>query len=143
MKTQSFGLVLVLGAVAISLSVAAASAQEYKGTFKLDQQVRWGEAILPAGDYTLVLASAERGSIATIYGEHQSIMIMANAAEENASTKGSSLLLVSDRGIPSVRTLHLAEAKMNLYYPVGKPAMELEPHNQQHALQVPVAVSGK
>jgi hypothetical protein len=143
MKRQSFGMALVLGSVAVCLSGVRANAQEYKGSFRLDEPVRWGEAVLPAGNYTLVLNSAERGSIAVIRGEHKSIMVMANAAEEDASTKASSLLLVGDSSTPSVRALHLAEAKMSLFYPVGKRELELEARNRQHPILVAVAVSGK
>ena len=143
MKRQSFGLALIVGTVAVCLSGAQANAQSYKGTFKLDEQVRWGAAVLPAGNYTLVINSPERGSIATIRGEHKSIMIMANAAEEDASTKASSLLLIGDSSTRSVRAFHLAEAGMNLYYAVGKYEMELEARNRQDALQIPVDIRGK
>jgi hypothetical protein len=139
MKRQSFGMALILGSVAVCLSGARANAQEYKGSFRLDEPVRWGGAILPPGEYTLALHSAERGSIAVIRGEHKSIMVMANAAEEDVSTKASSLLLIGDRGTPSVRALHLAEAKMSLYYPVGELELELEARNRQHPILIAVA----
>jgi hypothetical protein len=143
MKRQSLGSALVLAAVAVCVSGVRANAQEFKGTFKLDEQVRWGDAILPAGNYTLLINAPQHGSIATIRGEHKSIMVMANAAEEDASTKASSLLLVGDSSTPSVRALRLAEAKVTLYYPVGQRELELEARNRQDTLRIPVAIRGK
>lgn len=143
MKRQSLGLALVLAAVAVGVSGVRANAQSYKGTFTLDKQVRWGQAVLPAGNYTLLIDSPQHGSIATIRGEHKSVMVMANAAEEDVSTKASSLLLIGDSRTPSVRALHLAEAGINLYYPVGKRELELEARSRQDALQIPVDIRGK
>jgi hypothetical protein len=68
---------------------------------------------------------------------------MANAAEEDASTKKSSLLLVGESSTPSVRALHLGDAGINLYYPVGKRELELEARSRQDAVQVPVDIRGK
>ena len=143
MRRRSIGMALAVGAVALGLGGRPAKAQDYKGTFRLDERVRWGQAVLPPGDYTIVLHSIERGSIATIRGPHKTIMVMANGANQDASTKVSSLSLVGDRTTPSVRALHLAESGVDLYYPVGKRALELEALNRQEALSVPVFVRGK
>jgi hypothetical protein len=43
--------VLVLFVGALGASVIPASAQSTKGTFTLAHKVRWGTAVLPAGDY--------------------------------------------------------------------------------------------
>ena len=147
MKKQSLGVAVVLGAVVLSLAGVRANAQvgaqEYRGEFTLDQQVRWGQSVLDPGQYTVVLHSAERGSIATIRGEHKTIMVMANAAADDAAPKASSLMLIGDSRSRSVRSLHLAEFGVNLYYPVGKREMELEARNAQDASSVPLVFSGK
>ena len=150
----SFGgsviLALVLSVVALCFGGKRASAQaqaqdsqDYRGTFRLEQEVRWGQAVLPPGEYSIVLHSPERGSIATIRGEHKTVMVMANGAEPDASAKPSSFLLIGDSKTPSVRRLHLAEFGLDLYYPVGKPELEVNARNQHDTFSVPVASVGK
>ena len=147
----SFGgsviLALALSVVALCFGGKRASAQvqaqTYRGMFRLEQEVRWGQAVLPPGEYSIVLHSPERGSIATIRGEHKTVMVMANGAEPDASAKPSSFLLIGDSKTPSVRRLHLAEFGMDLYYPVGKPELEVKARNQQDTFSVPLASVGK
>ena len=145
----SFGgsriLALVLSVVALCFGGkrASAQAQDYRGTFQLERGVRWGQAVLPPGEYSIILHSPERGSIATIRGQHKTIRVMANGAEPDASAKPSSFLLIGDSKTPSVRRLHLAEFGMDLYYPVGKSELEVKARNQQDAFSVPLATVGK
>ena len=76
-----YAAVLVLSALNFAPSLA--SAQDESGRFTLPHQVRWQNAIVPAGDYSFTLqsvGSSEMLTLRKISGAPASYMLMANDA---------------------------------------------------------------
>ena len=122
-RTSTLIRVVFLALLATVASVGLLSAQDAKGTFTLPFEVRWGMAILPAGDYSFKLDNTN--SIVTIRGENQTAMVLSLARSTN-NHAGSSALIVARHGKRgTVRALRLAEQKVVISYPApkGEPPM--------------------
>ena len=52
-RTLKRGMTILMGLVALCLAAGTAGAQTYKGEFNLADPVKWDQANLPAGEYTL------------------------------------------------------------------------------------------
>ncbi len=117
-----------------------ASAQMLRGTFTLPTEVRWGQATLPAGDYTFTMESVNRTCPVVIYqGTNHVAMIYAVAQKESFSGP-SQLTVVHGR----VHTLSIAELGEVLQYtPKGGEKGLTAPEEREIAQYVPVSTAGK
>lgn len=143
MKVRSLFASLVLGILAVCLAQARANAQAFQGQFTLQEEARWGVGTLPAGNYTFTIGSLQPGGIVAIRGEGKAIMAVAGSRNDDVSSDPSSLLLVRRAGAFTVRSLHLAEVGVDLYYPAGKAPMQIQADNRQDVVRVPVIATGK
>ena len=71
-----FTLLLVAGSLCVGRLTAQAAATVSAGKFTLPSEVRWGQPILPAGDYTHTLNSATFFSLLTVRGNSKAAMIL-------------------------------------------------------------------
>ncbi len=145
-STRSFTLVksLVLGTLAASLSAGPVSAQSvYKGKFTLPFEVRWGGAVLPAGDFTFSLNSASLTGIFTVRGEKQTAMILPVAISDRASSGPSELLIAPSAGKRTVRALHLEELGLDFYYRAPKAEKQAIAQAPELLQRIPILVAGK
>jgi hypothetical protein len=102
---------LVLGAVATS-----GKAQSIlHGQFTLPVEARWGNATLPAGDYTFTVSSASSQYRLYIYGQKTNAIIHALTAE-NATSRHAQLNLVDIADVYSVETFDAPELGLTFTY---------------------------
>jgi hypothetical protein len=141
MKNRTMWTSLMLAVLGICLTQAPANAQEFRGHFTLPEQVRWGLAVLPAGEYQLELNTIGVASVVEIRGQGKAVMAMAKFRQTDTASEPSALLLVRDGQTLTVRTLHMAELGTDLFY--GNPAESRMLAQNRDTLRVPVTINGK
>jgi len=100
--------------LATSLFATTANAQTFHGKFTLHNTVRWGQAVIPAGDYRFTLDPGAKPALALIYDAHtgKKVAFVTSGITEG-DAKGSSALLIGRRGnqreIYSFRLAELGE----------------------------------
>ena len=102
---------LVLGAVATSGKAQSI----YHGQFTLPAETRWGNATLPAGDYTFTVSSASSQYRLYIYGQKTNAIIHTLTAE-NATSRNAQLNLVDIADVYSVETFDAPELGLTFTY---------------------------
>jgi hypothetical protein len=130
---------LGLAVLAACLNPGRASAQVFQGKFTLPFAARWGQATLPAGDYSFTLDGASGVSMLRVYrGRSGVAMIMAQDQNQNYSGRAE---LTVVRG--TVRTLNLPTIGVVLEYAPHHPKHLTAPEEREIAQVVPVAATGK
>ena len=86
-KTRNFRLVrftllLLAGSLCVGRLTAQAGEPVSAGKFTLPFEVRWGQAILPAGDYTYTLNSATFSGVVTVRGNSKAAMISVGSVSQ-------------------------------------------------------------
>jgi hypothetical protein len=100
-----------LGLLALLATVVSAgllSAEDYKGTFTLPFEVRWGSAVLPAGDYSFTIDTARDSQRATVRWENGAAMVMPSSISDRQFDGHSALILTRRGHRGTVRALALA-----------------------------------
>jgi len=130
---------LGLALLATCFNAGLASAQVYQGKFTLPFQARWGQATLPAGDYSFTLDSVRTSCTLRLYrGKNGVAMILAQAQDKNNTGRAE---LTVEQG--TVRAFTIPE--------VGR-VFQYAPHRSKHltateereiAEMVPVITTGK
>lgn len=139
-KAVVFG---TLAAFFCAIPANASGPSVYGGKFTLTTAVQWGQAMLPAGNYSFTLDSATNGGVVTVRGESQTVLIIARMTDTNNSSQHSSLLIVRHNGSAWVRAMHLAELGMDFYYAQPKRESPSLAHGPELIQRVPIAVAGK
>lgn len=120
-RRTSFFKVLILAIGVMGASVIPAQAQAAAGTFTLAHKVRWGGAVLPAGDYTFSLQSQTWPAQLTVrqVGGNAAIFLPRLISEDKM--KGAStLLLHEENGESVVSTMRLATLGLELQFATPK-----------------------
>lgn len=103
---------LLLGTtLAICLAATRASADPvFKGTFTVTTELHWGRAVLPPGDYTLMLDDSGMAPTITISDTHTNKFMAIELAriESNAHNGDSNLRVIGPRGQRLVYSVRLA-----------------------------------
>lgn len=111
---------LFAAALLITCVCAGAANAEplFKGKVNLPTQVRWGKAILPAGEYWVTLNSPSLPALLTIRTTDGKRTVFVMPAEINRSNvKGTSAVVLHRRGNQAtVQTLRITEAGLVLRY---------------------------
>ena len=144
---RSFSLVrtlLLLGA-ALCGSTGLASAQSLvKGEFTLPLEVRWGQAVLPAGHYSFDLQDLVTTQVMRVRGEGTNMMVIAQGQSDlPSSTTDSALVLAQNGDTTVVRQLRLAPLGITLHYAAHKGAPQSVAMANGSTQPVPVRVSGR
>jgi hypothetical protein len=106
----------VAAAIAICLSVSSASAQSLKGSFTLPYEVHWGQAVLPAGPYTITFDRLDGPAIVrTGTGEGRALVMPVNI-DKAKKDQPSALLVTRIENEHVVRYLNLCEANVSFVY---------------------------
>src|SRR5713226_6640009 len=98
---------------------AAANAQStaLQGKFRLQNEVRWGKAVLPAGEYSLTIDSTANNTMLTIVrsadGKKAAFAMATTSARPEP---GGSYISITDDGTRRVRLLNLPELNLSLIY---------------------------
>ncbi len=140
-RNRIWVLVTLLGLVAL-LAPGFACAQELRGKFTLPFEARWGQTLLPAGEYTFMVNS-EGPRWMRVQREGQTFTFMP-AYWSTTKDKDASALIVARRGdSAAIRSLYLKEIGLTLHYAAPKPGTEMMAKGPVLIERVPLTISGK
>jgi|GEM_PF-1113032 len=115
-RKNLFGKLTAVAALAVAALFAATTMNAtplFQGKFSLPYEVRWGKAILPAGEYRLRVDHVTTNTFVTIEQAKSGkkvAMVLSFIVEDDKNTKdGSALLIASKGGQRIVHSLKLAE----------------------------------
>ena len=123
MKTKFTRIVAIatFGLIAICTSASFASAQNVsKGKFTLPNDVRWANASLPAGDYTVSLNSPTMPGRVFLQGPNGGAFILTSVIDNRHEGDSSRLTIEHRGGVSFVRSMYLADLGVELTYRVPK-----------------------
>lgn len=122
-------------------AVAANGQDALHGKFQLSSEVRWGEAVLPAGEYSFVLESTQRPLKVVIYpADRKTGAMVIASAFENARPGGSYLFITENGSRGIVRSMNLPQLGMSLIYePLTQRDRETLYASQSHTVPVQLA----
>jgi hypothetical protein len=118
----------VLMLSALSFAPSLASAQDAAGTFTLTHEVRWQNAIVPAGKYRFTVAASGPSEMLTlrkIDGSGAGFMLLVTESENSQPAGDSQLVLISRPGGSFVSTMQLPEFGLTLHFAVPSDRREL------------------
>jgi hypothetical protein len=136
---------LVLGVFVFLASAASAQSQVCQGKFTLPVSVRWGTAVLQAGDYTFSLDSATLHSVLIVRADsgQSAVFVRARSYSDHVTSENSSLLIVRSGGKATIRRLHLKEAGMDFFYGPTKGEAPMIAQEPELIQRVPVLLASK
>jgi len=109
--------IAALGLIAVGASANTASAQDaFKGSFTLTSDVRWGQASLPAGDYTFTLQSSAMPARIVVRGANGSQFVITSSMDVKSIDAPSNLTVVRRNGESRINRLYLADLHLVLNY---------------------------
>jgi hypothetical protein len=109
--------IAALGLIAVCASANPASAQDaFKGSFTLTSEVRWGQASLPAGDYTFTLQSSVMPARIVVRGANGSQFVITSSMDVKSIDAPSNLQVVRRNGESRINRLYLADLHLVLNY---------------------------
>jgi hypothetical protein len=118
--------ILLLAVLAAGLSASLASAQEYKGKFTLPFEASWGQAVLPAGDYSFRVNPSQEPCVAVISQGGRAVALIATSDTTKGEVAGSrALIAVANEGGYRIQALRLPEAGVVLNYNAPKAERQL------------------
>ncbi len=98
--------------LAACLIAGSANAQSaFHGKFTLQHEIKWGDALLPAGDYVIALDNITEPCIASIRNaaNGQPVAFVSSGIAEDSGKGGSALLVASRGGHRVVHSFRVAE----------------------------------
>ena len=121
MKTlRNFAYAALLAATILNFAPTLASAEEpSRGRFKLAHDVRWENAVVPAGEYAFSYDPDGISPVLTITktdGPRTSFMLMVPAKDESSPRDSNVLVLESTPAGSYVSALKLAESGVTLHF---------------------------
>jgi len=129
MKTNFTRILVIaaLGLIAATVSAMPASAQDaFKGSFTLTSDVRWGQASLPAGDYTFTLQSSAMPARIVVKGANGSQFVITSSMDVKSIDAPSNLTVVRRNGESRINRLYLADLHLVLNYQEGSKSKDKE-----------------
>jgi len=147
MKTIQNGMSLRSGLfvllLALSLAGTANAQTAFRGTFQLHDTVKWGQAVLTPGDYTITVRSTQTPTQAVVRSEDGKTAVIVIAGTFGDSKPGKSALFLTRAGSQwVVRSLNLPQLGVSLVY--GNSRESDQPELLSQKLQaVPVTMASK
>jgi hypothetical protein len=139
-KNQKFTVLrlLVLGLLVAGFNAKPASAQVLQGKFTLPTATRWGQATLPAGDYSFTLDKDYPGSVVTVLSGTKCVARIQTPSMSNISAGNSEIIM--DGG--AVREVNLPTIGVSLHYPVQHSGRRDSTREPQLSQNIPVSTFG-
>jgi len=102
----------------VLLGAVAANAQTtLQGKFRLADEVRWGKAVLPAGDYSLIIESAQQPVRIIVQAADGKTATIALAETSVDASPGGSYIFITGSGADRmVRSFNLPQLGTELVY---------------------------
>jgi hypothetical protein len=109
----------------------------------LSVEARWGNVVLPPGDYSFTLDHPTSSGRVTIWRGNEAVEMIVNQATSDRQTLDrSELILVRSGGNYTIRALRLADLGLTLEYSVPKSERQLIVQSPQLLERIPVAMGG-
>ena len=127
-STRRFVYATVLVLSALNFAPSLSSAQDAAGTFTLTHEVRWQNAIVPAGKYRFTIGASGPSDMLTLRkvdGSGAGFMLLVTDTENSQPSDDSRLILVSRPGGSFVSTMQLPEFGMTLHFAVPSETREV------------------
>ena len=127
-------ILLTLGLLVSFLWAGVANAAPlYRGRFSLPYEVRWGQAVLPAGEYLVRFEDLKTCVFVVIQDAKSGKDVAYVAPVTTSQAQGTSALLITDDGerVQSLRVAELGETFIYEPAPVRKKKDVLEAHKVQ------------
>lgn len=133
--------ILSLAILALVLAAQSASAQSAAaGKFTLPNEVTWGQATLPAGDYSFTIGSVNGASMLALSSDTKPVALIMAQSHDAQSSGGNELIVKQG----SVRELRLPDLGYTFFYPASKPARgSVEEERKMAEARIPIHTSGK
>jgi hypothetical protein len=112
----------------LNFAPSLASAQSAAGTFTLTREVRWQNAIVPAGQYRFILGGSGPSEVLTLNklsGSGASFMVLVTDIDNSQLSGLSQLLVVSRPSGDFVSTMQLPEFGVTLHFTVPSETREV------------------
>ena len=135
----------VLALVTACMGASLASAQTAEGKFNLPFAVRWGQAVLPPGNYTFTVNSSGGfpANSVVVRGEDLKGNIIMSVAYDD-SFSGKNELIVERQGEGgTIRTLRLADVGLVLYFRAHKAERQILAHAPALIQRLPILMASK
>jgi hypothetical protein len=102
----------------VGLAAVAVNAQNaLQGKFQLNSPARWGQAVLPAGEYTFFIESMEKPVRVMIHSVDGKTAAIAQARSSDDPAPGGSYLFITATGTDRVvRSMNLPQLGCSLVY---------------------------
>ena len=142
-RSLSWVKTLIVAVAAVCWCASLASAQSaIRGEFTLPFEARWGQAVLPAGEYSFNLQSIRAPEVIQIRGEGKSVLVMAQGASDAPTSNDSALVLAQDGATYVVRSLRLAPLGITLAYAPHKGKSQSVAMAPERTQRLPVRLGG-
>lgn len=127
---RKFVYTALLAGAAMNLAPATAAAEEpAHGKFKLTHEVHWGNAVIPAGEYSFSydpFGTAPVLTLAKLSGARAGFMLLVPTAEPNTPSDSNELVVETTADGSYVTALELADCGMTLHFAVpAHPARQM------------------
>jgi len=138
----------ILAGLAVCVSAARLSAEDWKATFSLPFETHWAGTVLPAGDYSLLFNAVGRAPMIVQQGNRKTEFLLVLGKEIPRTPAKSQLLVVREGKTATVHILYVAELGMAFHFKVPQ---RYEVYTQLitradepvFIQRIPVIVSGK
>jgi len=122
-----FAYAAVLTLSALNFVPSLASAQEAAGSFTLDHEVHWQNAVVPAGKYKFTIEATAQPLITLrkLDGRGAGFMILVTDIDALQTTEPGQLVLVSRPSGSFVSTMQLPQVGMTLHFTVPAEGSEV------------------
>ena len=127
----------VVAALVLSILVTPAQAQgsrvTFRGKFSLPYEVRWGKAVLPAGDYSITISSgASLPDFVTVRSKEKTAVVLVGETSKCETCQGE-LLVVTRGSRRAIRELALPGYRSVFYH--AKPDVPREELGQEKRIE--------
>ena len=143
-SNRSYKMVWLVGVAVLASCFGAglARAQEFAGKFTLPFDARWGQAILPAGDYSFRLDKAQSAGTVRLFQGNKGVGLIHAQAYDKKTGGPDALMVVRGKTVNTVRELRLPEIGIVLIYSPGPAKPMTAEEERQIAKAVPVTKTG-
>ena len=141
---RGLGQMSILAASLLVLSGSNSSAQEFKGSFLLPVEARWGKVDLKAGEYKILLTPASAVPQLQIQDKDgKRVLVVAMYREGGSDSDSNTLTLVNVDGKYFIRTLQAGDIGQVLTFRVPKAGMTELARSEQSEIHLRVTEPGK
>lgn len=146
MKALRNGMLTIAALALVGIFASPANAQsKATGSFTLPFEAKWGNAVLPEGDYTFTVQSATPSTYLVTFAAKgiRGETILARKDRGPDVSSRNMLVAVRSGGKYRIRTLHLAFANLIVDFPVPKEKRTLIASAPELMQTVPILVAAK